>query len=374
MEQYDNQYDNKDIKKVNLYESIDSFKSFISTFMGVIVAFIGIALIFVVSSLEGSKEIKASNKENAVIMGMWREQNASQFPEDKVDIIRYNDKDFYFVVDKVSEDGTILKWYFAYDGGLGYVFSDYKFYILTSITIMIAVFVAHINYTTSINSTKNTTKFLKTLKAYQDTKNKVVKHTQYIPMFCAYKNKQLYEDTKREIVESADINYEFYISDKFDKEKLEKWQLEILDNIKKIKIKRISSSDLLQEKSGKAKTVSLLPISPEEHKKNYNIRSIVQKIVSSCLSGLTVAFGIVLGNWVLGITYGFTVLVSFIMANITGVDYANNGLRQRYIAKADLLNEFDNMIDYFIAQEKELLKKEENPLPKTYPLVVVNKK
>src|SRR5690606_24968340 len=119
---------------------------------------------------------------------------------------------------------------------------------------------------------------------------------------------------------------------------------------------------------------ALLPISPEKHKKNYLMRSAIQKVFSSVLSGMTVALGVVLGNWFLGITYGFTVLLSFIMANISGADYANSGLRQRYIAKVDLLNEFYNMIDYFVEQEKKLAEKEVNPFAKSYPLAVIDKK
>lgn len=373
MEQF-NEKENNTLKSPNLFEKVDGIKSFVSTFLGVIVAIIGILLVFFISSLEGTKEIKASNKDNAVIIGMWREQNSSLFPENRVDIIKYDDKDYYFIVEKVADDGEILEWYFAYDGGLGYVFSDYKFYILTCITIMVSIFVAQINYTTSVNGTMNTTRFLKTLKVYQDSKNKVAKHTQYIPMFCDYKNKQLYNDTKREIVESANISYEFYLSDKFDINKIEKWQKDILCEINKIKIERITPSDLLQEKSENIRRRALLPIEPERHKKNYLMRSFIQRIFSSILSGMTVALGVVLGNWFLGITYGFTVLLSFIMANISGSDYANSGLRQRYIAKADLLNEFYNMVDYFVKQEKELAKKEVNPFENSSPLAVVNKK
>lgn len=364
MEQYNqNEEVNSEIigsNKKTAYELYDGFKSFISTFLGVIVAIIGIGVVFVVSSLEGTKEIKASNKENAYLIGAWRENNVGNFPENRVDIIRYNDKDYYFVVEEFGDNKEVIKWYFAYEGGLGYVFSDYKFYILTGITIMVSVFVAQINYTTAINSTMGTTKFLKTLKVYQDSKNKVAEKTQYIPMFCSYKNKQLYENTKRDIVEGANISYDYYVSERFDPLKLEKWQQEALLEIEKIRIERITPSDLLQEKTSKSKRQSHLPISPEKHKVNYLMTSFIQKIISSALSGMVVALGVVLGNWVLGLTYGFTVLLSFITSNITGADYANSGLRQRYIAKADLLNEFYNMVGYFEEEAKKEKQKQEN--------------
>lgn len=384
MEQYNqNEEVNSEIigsNKRSVYDLYDGFKSFISTFLGVIVAVIGIGVVFIVSSLEGTKEIKASNKENAYLIGEWRENNISDFPENRVDIIRYNGKDYYFVVEKFGDNNEVIEWYFAYEGGLGYVFGDYKFYILTGITIMVSVFVAQINYTTSINSTMGTIKFLKTLKVYQDSKNRVAEKTQYIPAFCSYKNKQLYENTKRDIVEGANISYDYYVSEKFDPLKLEKWQQEALLKIKKIKIERITPSDLLQEKTSRSKIQSYLPISPEKHKANYLITSFIQKIISSALSGMVVALGVVLGNWVLGLTYGFTVLLSFITANITGADYANSGLRQRYIAKADLLNEFYNMVGYFEEEDKKEKQKQETIIleeksEKSFsPITVVNSK
>lgn len=358
MEQFD------DIQKDrrSVYETFDGIKSFISTFLGIIVTIIGIAVVFVVSSLEGTKEIKASNKVNASIIALWRSENEGSFPENKVDTILYEGKEYYFVVNSYGENQEILEWYFAYDGGFGYIFKDYKFYILTGLTIMVSIFIAQINYTTAINGTMNTTKFLKTLKVYQDNKTKVSENTQYIPAFCVYKNKQLFENTRREIIESANVSYDSYSDGSLDIHKLEDWQKKRIKEVKKIKIERITASDLLQEKGSMKKRRTLLPISPEEHKRKYLIRSSIQKVFSSILSGMTVALGIVLGNWVLGITYGFTVLLSFIMANIVGSDYANSDLRQRYIAKSDLLNEFYNMIDYFKKQEE--IKVEEKPIVK----------
>lgn len=372
-------------EKRSMYEIFDGFKSFISTFLGVIVALFGIAVVFVVASLEGTKEIKASNRENAILMSKWREENDTMFPEHKVDVITFGDKDYYFIITEYDENLNVKEWYFAYEGGLDYIFTDYKFYILTVLTIIVSVFVSQINYTTSVNSTMNTTKFLKTLKVYQDSKEKIAEHSQYLPMFCAYKNKQTYNDVKRNIIESADITYEFYNSKDFDINKLEKWQRKRLKAIKKIKIDRMSTSDLLQEKSRRLRKVSLLPISPERHKRNYMLSTFGTKTISSALSGLTVVLGVVLGNWVLGITYGFTVFVSFITSNITGGDYANNGLRQRFIAKSDYLNEFYNMKEVFIKQvkeEKQVIEEknqEENYTPivkptieKTFPLVILN--
>lgn len=122
----------------------------------------------------------------------------------------------------------------------------------------------------------------------------------------------------------------------------------VLGKIKKIKVKKIHSSDLLQEHTHVGVKVTLLPMSQKEHQRMFTISGFIQKLISSALSGMVVAFGIVLGNWVLGITYGMVVVSSFISSIIVAGDFVSNTLRNRYIAKADYLNEFDNIKERFI--------------------------
>lgn len=330
------------------YVLYDKVRSWASTFLGVIITVIGVGVIFVISSLEGTKEIKASNSVSAEIISVWREENVGMtFPEPRVEIILFDEKEYYFIM---PEDG---EWYFAYEGGLGYVFSDYKFYVLTALTIVVAMYVANINYVSTVKSIRNTDMFSRTLAHYQKTKERVEKHTQYIPDFCIYKNKQAYDMAKRDIVEQADIPYEYYMSKDFDASKLSKWQIKVLKKIKKIKVKKIHSSDLLQEHTHVGVKVTLLPMSQKEHQRMFTISGFFQKVVSSALSGMVVAFGIVLGNWVLGITYGMVIVSSFISSIIVAGDFVSNTLRNRYIAKADYLNEFDNIKDRFIVKEEE---------------------
>lgn len=336
MEAYENQVESK------FYNAFTRTRSWVSAFLGIIITVIGFGVIFVISALEGTKEIKASNLESVEILNIWRkENNTTGFPESRVDIIIFEDKQYYFV-----DNGS--DWYFAYDGGLDYVFSDYKFYVLTALTIVVSMYVANINYVSTIKNMRNADMFLKTLGHYQKTKERVEKYTQHIPDFCAYKNKQAYEMAKRDIVESADINYDYYKSDKFKISELSDWQRKKLEEIKKIRVKKIHSSDLLQEQGYSTTNITLLPMSQKEHQRIFTITGAVQKVISSALSGMVVAFGVVLGNWVLGVTYGLVVIVSFVSAIVIASDYVTSTLRNRYIAKADLLNEFDNIKDIFI--------------------------
>jgi hypothetical protein len=342
------------------YVAYTKARSWVSTFLGIILTILGIAVVFVVSSLEGTKEIQAPSAVSATILNIWRQTNEADYPEARAEIIRYEGRDYYFVV-RYDNPNTpeIEEWHFAYDGGLDYVFSDYKFYVLTAITSVVSIYVAYVNYVTTTRSVMGTEAFSKTLKHYQEKKQKIEKYTQYIPDFCMYKNKQAYENAKRDIVEEAAINYEVYKQHEFDYvflSKLAPWQKKTLSKIQKIRVRKIYSADLLQEHNtgGMELKIDLLPQSQKQHQKVFVWGGIFQRVLMSALSGLTVAFGIVLGNWVLGITYGISVFISFVSAIVIATDFVSTTLRNRFLAKADLLNEFDNIKDKFIVVEKSV--------------------
>ena len=236
----------------SFYIAYTKARSWVSTFLGVILTVLGILVVFVVSSLEGTKEIQAPSAVSAAILNAWREENPGElYPEARADVFNYEGREYYFVVEFDNPDTEIIeKWHFAYDGGLAYVFSDYKFYVLTSITSVVSIYVAYVNYITTTRSVMGTEVFVKTLKHYQEKKQKIEKYTQYIPDFCMYKNKQAYENAKKDIVEEAAISFDVYKQNEFNYEYLSKlapWQKKIIKKIQKIKVKKLHSADLLQE-------------------------------------------------------------------------------------------------------------------------------
>lgn len=371
------------------YKFFNGIRGYIIKSLAVIITIISVALIFVISSLEGTKEVKASNSDNAKIIEIWREINGPGFPDEKSEIIEFDGKEYYFIIDS-WQNGLPKEWHFAYDGGLDYIFGDYKFYILTFLTIAVSLIVSRTNYISSAKKARETKQFKATLIVYSKSKKNAQPYLQFIPMFCSYKNKQIYDSIKIDIISNAGITrdeYEHYdksnntvsyiinktVNGEQVEEKtvkvLEKWQIKELDKIKYIKVKGISTSDLLQENSSKGNKYSMLPQSQEEHQRRYMRTGIVSKTVTSGLSGTVVAFGVIMGNWFLGMTYAFGVLISAITAFIVATDFVLNVLRNRYIAKADYLNEFVNLVEkgFFINKEKELAKKEVNPFENGYP-------
>lgn len=161
------------VNNSRVYEVLNKTRSWISSALGIIITVIGVAVIFVVASLEGTREINASKSDSGKLLNEWRasQEVIAGYPEELVDIVSYKDKEYYFVIDSLSEENEIIKWHFAYDGGLEYVFSDYKFYILTALTIAIAMFVSSVNYISTVRSVKRTTEFMGTLKYYQEKRS-----------------------------------------------------------------------------------------------------------------------------------------------------------------------------------------------------------
>lgn len=345
-------------KDSKFYEAFSKVRSWVSVSLGIILTLVGVIAIFLIASLEGTKEVKASNRDSGYLLSEWRiinEFGENTYPDPKVDIMFYKNREYYFIVNEYDpETREVLEWYWAYDAGVGYVFKDVKFYVLTALTIMISLYVAQVNYVSSIRSGINTQDFQKTLVYYKRRKFQIENHTQFLPDFCFYKNTQTYEIAKRDIVEDAGISWEKYTNKDFNPNTLEKWQKKQLKRIKKIRVMKIHTSDLLQEHGSILKRINLLPISQQQHQRRFLIFGGFQKIIGSALSGLVVSMGAVLGNWSLGGAYAFVVLSSYVSAIVIATDFVQTTLRNRYVAKADLLGEFDNIKQKFIDEKKAL--------------------
>lgn len=347
-----NEKENVMRQESRFYQAYQAGRSWVIASLGVIITIVAIVLIFFISSLEGTSEIKAGNYKSGKILNVWREREGitdeNVFPAVKSTIVEYGGREYYYIEKRDPETGEVTDWYFAFEGGIQYVFSDYKYYVLTSIVAVIAVFVSYINYSSAVNSGKNADKFTKSLIYYKDAKANVRGFFHLIPMFCIDKNKERTNIAVRDIVEEAGLLYEDYVAGKVEKDKLEKWQNKILKKIKKIKIKRLHSTDLLQEKTKSGKTIRMLPLGESENQRNFLIKISLQKVITIALSGIVVAFGVVLGNWTLGATYGFTVAMGAVTSTIAGSDYVYNVLRNRFITKADYLIEFNDVKEKYI--------------------------
>ena len=350
MEAYKN-IDESIKKNINIADVYNKTRSWITASIGIIIAILCAGAMFIISSIEGTKEVKASSSVSGKILSEWRLEKGIEtgFPEDKVDIMTYDGKEYYFVIDE-RDDVTkkITKWHWAFDGGLGYVFKDYKFYVMTFISLVLSMFVASVNFTSTIRSLTKTNEFAKTLIYYQQQKDKAKPYTQYLSLFCIEKNKEAYDIAKRDIIEDAGILYDDYINNKCEYKLLMRWQKRKLRKIRKIRIDKLHSNDLLQEKVQSATKVQMLTVSQSKFQTKFMTSKFFKSVLNSAVGGLSFAFGLVIENWTVGLVYSLMIFMSWVSAVMTATDYVETKLKARYIGKADYLIEFDNTKDKYI--------------------------
>jgi len=210
------------------------------------------------------------------------------------------------------------------------------------------MFVASVNFTSTIRSLTKTNEFAKTLIYYQQQKDKAKPYTQYLSLFCIEKNKEAYDIAKRDIIEDAGILYDDYINNKYEYKLLMRWQKRKLRKIRKIKIYKLHSNDLLQEKVQSATKVQMLAVSQSEFQTKFLTSKFFKSVLNSAVGGLTFAFGLVIENWTVGLVYSLMIFMSWVSAVMTATDYVETKLKARYIGKADYLIEFDNIKDKYI--------------------------
>lgn len=350
MEAYKN-IDDSIKKNINIADVYNKTRSWITASIGIIIAILCAGAMFIISSIEGTKEVKASSSVSGKILSEWRLEKGIEtgFPEEKVDIMAYDGKEYYFVIDERDEETKeITKWHWAFDGGLGYVFKDYKFYVMTFISLVLSMFVASVNFTSTIRSLTKTNEFAKTLIYYQQQKDKAKPYTQYLSLFCIEKNKEAYDIAKRDIIEDAGILYVDYINNKYEYKMLMNWQKRKLRKIRKIKIDKLHSNDLLQEKAQSATKVQMLTVSQSKFQTKFMTSKFFKSVLNSAVGGLSFAFGLVIENWTVGLVYSLMIFMSWVSAVMTATDYVETKLKARYIGKADYLIEFDNIKDKYI--------------------------
>lgn len=366
----------------------DYTKSFINNWGAIIFILIAIVGIILVGSLSGFKEIKAKKSDSSRMIKEWRDNNESDFPEEYIDIINYDNKNYYFVVEKFDESGKIISWYFAYDSDLTYVFSDSKYWILTFLTIFLSLIVYDMNSKSTLRKVQDSDGSKNARNKYAEQKMKVMDKIEYLDYFFEDEYNEIFQRELRDIVRSVDVDYETYLKEQdkfyfirwynFGKKKLLKEKDMIMykkikyinKKRKKIDIQKLRSQDVIQDNNGKNnKKIVLLPEGADEFLKNKMKKKVVSQVIMTLVSGLTVTFGIALGDWTVGIAYAFTIISSGITAIIVTTDYARTTLRQRDIARTNYLKKYENKISYYENREKN--KKVEQ---KSYPLLVVDKK
>lgn len=230
-------------------------------------------------------------------------------------------------------------------------FFDGWFWLIWGVIFIIAITVWITNYRVSKAEAKQDERFLGTLDYYKEKKDRAMPYLDVLNKFCIFKNKDIFQMIEQEIVESADLDYAKYKNGEY--KALEKYQKKRLKKIAKIKIKKIRARDLTQEvHSRKNNTYSFLPKAEAQVERQQLLTTMASRAISTFgfmfIAGLSFS---TLG-WVSAVVNAFGIFSTWIGSIVTAYDFVLGTLRVRYIARADLLDEFYNTIENYTVKKE----------------------
>lgn len=215
------------------------------------------------------------------------------------------------------------------------------FWVVWAVVFFIVLSVWTTNYRATKREAKNDDTFKASITHYSNKKTLIIDKTEYLPEFAQFKNEEMKTFLERIIVESAELVYTKYKNGEYDIKKLEKWQRRKLRNIRKIKIKRLTGYDLLQEHQFSKKfTYSFLPQDEKAAERMGVVKTGFVRAINTFAFMFVGGLVFAISGWVAGLINSFGVLSAWVGAMVSANQYVENILRQRVIGKADLLTEF----------------------------------
>lgn len=211
------------------------------------------------------------------------------------------------------------------------------------------------------------------LKHLKDAKDSIKEITFMTPVFCRIKNTQALREVRRNILEETGLKFNLWENGVYDskeyRDKLEKEQIEALEEVRTVKISTLTSNQLLSEHSSKKVRRDPLYLGKDEITDSFQsgIQIALTKLfIPIVFSYFTVSVALGMGI-IWGIMQTSIILLIGFAHYMDGEEFVLTELRNRYINKADLLNEFrslyDNRHQLFAAEEKEFDKLEEQIMP-----------
>lgn len=230
-----------------------------------------------------------------------------------------------------------------------------SFWIVWAVVFFIVLSVWTTNYRATKKEAKNDDQFKASLKHYSDKKNAVIEHADLLPKYAQHKNEEMRLFLERMVIESADLVYVKYKNGEYDLKSLEKWQRRRLRNLRKIKIRRLSGYDLLQEHQfSKKLTYSFLPQDENTAERQGIAKTGITRAINTFAFMFVGGFVFAMSGWIAGLINAFGVLSAWIGAMVSANQYVESVLRQRIIGKADLLTEFDEWVKKQLTEVKEI--------------------
>lgn len=204
-----------------------------------------------------------------------------------------------------------------------------------------------------LKNARNSDLFKSSQEIYADVKEEITPYSDKLPMFCAYKTEQETNNLKREKIINVNLNYSRWLDGFYDNEiiynKLEDYQKEALEEVKKIKIEPYKSSELLSDlPNQKYKNEKRFGIDTKEYERYKMVSSLLSKILIAIISGYYTLSPLKDNNIAQTLWNSIQIAIWLLFGSLdynNAKDFILNEYRQTHIIqKTALLNEFKTII------------------------------
>lgn len=236
---------------------------------------------------------------------------------------------------------------------------DLWFWVIWAVVFSIAIAVSIVTYRVAKRDAKNDSSFIATMKHYKVQKDLAMINIDLLPYFTSDKTKELYVTAEQDIVQDANIDYVRYKNGEYNIKDLEDWQKKKLREISKIKVAKLKPRDLTHESSeSKGNAYSLLPKDEKTAEMSYISNTMISRSVNTFAMLLVGSLAFSYSGWLSACINAIGILFAWGGSDLAGETFILNDLRSRYIAKADLLQEFNQTIDKYIKLHRKAIENE----------------
>ena len=237
--------------------------------------------------------------------------------------------------------------------------TDLWFWVIWAVVFFIAIAVSIVTYRVSKRDAKNDSSFIATMKHYKEQKDSAMINIDLLPYFTSDKTKELYVTAEQDIVQDANLDYVRYKNGDYNLENLEDWQKKKLREISQIKIAKLKPRDLTHESSeSKGNAYSLLPKDEKTAEMSYISSTMISRSVNTFAMLLVGSLAFSYSGWLSACINAIGILFAWGGSDLAGETFILNDLRSRYIAKADLLQEFNQTVDKYIKLHRKAIENE----------------
>jgi hypothetical protein len=226
--------------------------------------------------------------------------------------------------------------------------SQWIYWLVIGLTVLINVTVAVVTFLAKKRQTMASGDFVSTVNEFGQTKKLIKPKQHLLPAYIKKQIKQKIIADRREIIESALLDYDKYLSGYYKtkevKLSLETRQIKAIKLADKVKVEPLRALDVLQVTNSKPSRALVVITNDGQVIFKHGVSTAVSKTIFALLSLSLISVAIALTGWVSAIVTAFGVFMTYISSILKAEDYVLRDLRNSVIHKTDFLISFDNEV------------------------------